>query len=160
MNSNSIKKNVWQNPSYFIAFGFGSGLLPKMPGTWGTLAAIPLCIILSDMSVFSYLLVVLALFMLGITVCENVTNDLQVHDFSGVVIDEMVGLLITLFTVPLTVITVFLGFLFFRLFDIWKPGIIKLVDKKVKGGFGIMLDDVLAAIPAWILLKLTIWLFF
>lgn len=156
MKLDRIKKQVWQNPSYFIAFGLGSGLLPKMPGTWGTLMAIPFYLLLANTSVLSYLFIVLVLFIIGVVVCEKVTRDLQVHDYPGIVIDEMVGLLLTLFMIPKTTVYIIAGFLLFRLFDIWKPWIIKKVDKTVKGGLGIMLDDVLAAVPAWILLKLLI----
>ena len=83
-------------------------------------------------------------------------RELGVHDYAGIVWDEVVGYLLTLFLVPLTVHWMIIGFLLFRLFDIGKPGPIRRVDKHVTGGLGIMLDDVLAAIPAWVCLQLLV----
>ena len=81
---------------------------------------------------------------------------MKVHDYSGIVWDEVVGYMLTMFLVPLNIVWMIVGFLLFRLFDIWKPQPIGYVDKHVKGGLGIMLDDVLAAIPAWAILQLLI----
>lgn len=156
MSEVRLSTRVWQDPIYFIAFGFGSGLMPIAPGTWGTLAAIPLYVLIAKNSLACYLLLTLTAFFLGIWVSERVTKDLGIHDFSGIVWDEVVGFLLTMVAVPVNIYWMIIGFLLFRLFDIWKPYPIRLIDERVKGGLGIMLDDVLAAIPAWIILQLLI----
>ncbi len=159
MNSVNLVKKVWQDPAYFIAFGFGSGLMPIAPGTWGTLAAIPLYLLMIGLPLWLYLFITLLAFLLGVWVSERVSRELGVHDYSGIVWDEVVGYLLTMAMVPVGLGWMIAGFLLFRLFDIWKPQPIGLVDAKVKGGLGIMLDDVLAAIPAWLILQLLVWSF-
>ena len=159
MNSIKISNKVWQDPAYFIAFGFGSGLMPIAPGTWGTLAAIPLYLIVVGYPWPIYLFVILVAFGLGVWVSDKVSRDLGAHDYSGIVWDEVVGYLLTMFLAPGGLIWIIIGFLLFRLFDIWKPQPIRLIDEKVKGGFGIMLDDVLAAVPAWLIMQLLAWSF-
>jgi phosphatidylglycerophosphatase A len=160
MNSVTIAKRVWQNPLYFIAFGFGSGLMPIAPGTWGTLAAMPLYLLLQGTHWSLYLTLSILAFVLGVWVCDKVSEDLGVHDYKGIVWDEIVGYLLTMFLAPKGWWWMLLGFILFRIFDIWKPFIIASVDKKVTGGLGIMLDDVLAAIPACFILHLFSWSFF
>lgn len=157
MNQVKLTSEVWQNPTYFIAFGFGSGLMPFAPGTWGTLAAFPLYFLLMSKPWPVYLLVTLLAFFLGVWVSDRVARELGIHDYKGIVWDEVVGYLLTMFLAPQGVSWMILGFILFRIFDIWKPNPIRLVDQKVQGGLGIMLDDVLAAIPAWIVLQLIAW---
>lgn len=157
MDTKKLSTKVWQNPAYFIAFGFGSGLIPVAPGTWGTLAAIPIYLILVKSSPVIYLLLTLAAFILGVIVSDIVSKDLGVQDYSGIVWDEIVGYILTMFMAPVGVWWMILGFVLFRIFDIWKPQPIRFVDKKVHGGLGIMLDDVIAAIPAAIILQLIVW---
>jgi len=154
----NIAKKVWTHPFYFIAFGFGSGLIPIAPGTWGTLAAIPIYILLANAPMSFYLIAVLIAFAVGIYICHHVSHDLGVHDYSGIVWDEIVGYLLTMFHAPFSLFWMSVGFLLFRVFDIWKPQPIRWFDRHVQGGLGIMLDDVLAAIPAWILLQVLVWL--
>lgn len=156
MQQRVLAMRVWQDPKYFIAFGFGSGLMPFAPGTWGTLAAIPLYLLLKDSSSLIYISAVFIAFVLGVWVSESVSQDLGEHDYAGIVWDEVVGYLLTMFLVPIALHWMILGFLLFRFFDILKPWPIRFIDKKVQGGLGIMLDDVLAAIPAWIILQLLI----
>lgn len=148
-----LSSKVWQNPIYFIAFGFGSGLSPIVPGTCGTIAAIPVYWLLSTCTWPIYAILTCCAFGLGVFVSNVVTKDLGEHDYKGIVWDEVVGYLITMFMVPKGIFWVIAGFFLFRLFDIWKPGPIAWIDKRVQGGLGIMLDDVLAAIPAWAILQ-------
>lgn len=155
----TLANKVWQNPAYFIAFGFGSGLSPVAPGTCGTIAAIPLYWLLSFCSWPVYIALTCAAFILGVKVSDRVSRDLGEHDYKGIVWDEIVGYLLTMFLVPFGWLWAIAGFILFRLFDIWKPWPISWVDKRVHGGLGIMLDDVLAAIPAWIILQLLALLF-
>lgn len=152
-----LSSKVWQNPIYFIAFGFASGLMPIAPGTWGTLAAIPIYLLIAGLSWEAYLILTIAAFILGVVVCDKVSAELGVHDYSGIVWDEVVGYLLTMFLVPISALWMVIGFFLFRIFDIWKPGPIRYVDHHVHGGLGIMLDDVMAAIPAWLVLQLLVW---
>ena len=152
-----LVKRVFQDPIYFVAFGFGSGLISIAPGTWGTLAAIPLYVLLMGTHWLVYLFVTVAAFGLGVWVCEHVTEDLGVHDYKGIVWDEVVGYLLTMFMAPKGVSWMILGFILFRIFDIWKPQPIYYIDQKVSGGLGIMLDDVLAAIPSWLIVQFLAW---
>lgn len=154
-----LSKKVWQDPTYFIAFGFGSGLMPKAPGTWGTLAAVPVYLLIAHMGWGFYLALTMAALFLGVVVCNKVTIELGVHDYAGIVWDEIVGYLLTMFLAPVRLDWMLIGFILFRIFDIWKPQPIKMVDQHIKGGLGIMLDDVLAAVPAFMVLHLLIWAF-
>lgn len=144
---------VWQNPIYFFAFGFGTGLLPYAPGTWGTLAGIPVFLLFASTTPAIYLLLTLVAFLFGVYVCEKVSKDIGEHDYPGIVWDEVVGFLITMWQVPVDLHWIIVGFILFRIFDIWKPYPIRWFDTNVKGGLGIMLDDVMAAIPAWLILQ-------
>ncbi|SIS44014.1 phosphatidylglycerophosphatase A [Neptunomonas antarctica] len=140
--------SILKNPIHCLAFGLGSGLAPKAPGTFGTLAAVPLFLLLSSLSLSEYLYVVVFTSVIGIYLCGKTARDLGVHDHPGIVWDEFVGFWITMIAIPVTWWSVLLGFALFRLFDIWKPWPIKWVDQHVDGGFGIMFDDVLAGLLA------------
>lgn len=152
-----LSQRVWQDPVYFIAFGFGSGLMPKAPGTFGTLAAMPVYCLIAHCAWPWYLLLTLVAFIGGVWVSDKVAKDLGLHDYQGIVWDEIVGYLLTMFMAPAGWGWMFLGFVLFRIFDIWKPQPIRFIDKRVPGGLGIMLDDVLAAIPAFLILQLLAW---
>ena len=151
-------KRILSNPVHCLAFGFGSGLAPKAPGTFGTLAAVPLFFLLTSLSLSEYVFVVIFATIAGIYICGKTATDLRVHDHPGIVWDEFVGFWITMIAVPISWWSVVLGFALFRLFDIWKPWPIKWVDQHVDGGFGIMLDDVLAGLLALGSLHLLIYL--
>lgn len=145
-------KQIMSSPVMFLAFGFGSGLAKKAPGTMGTLAAIPvyLAFIQADIWIYSVLTILVCVF--GIRICDDAAKQLGEHDFGGIVWDEVAGYLVTMWLVPFSWYAVLIGFVLFRIFDILKPWPIKWVDKKVEGGFGIMLDDVLAGIFSAVLL--------
>ncbi|AOW76519.1 phosphatidylglycerophosphatase [Colwellia sp. PAMC 20917] len=136
------------NPIHFLALGFGSGLLPKAPGTYGTLAAIPLYLLLAPASVSTYLAIVIIMSIAGIYICGKAAEDAGVPDHGAIVWDEIVGFLITMFLVPLTWQSIVVGFILFRIFDIFKPWPISYVDKNLHGGLGIMVDDILAGLAA------------
>ncbi|HHF7344860.1 TPA: phosphatidylglycerophosphatase A [Legionella feeleii] len=157
MNTVKLSNKVWRDPTYFIAFGFGSGLMPVAPGTWGTLAAIPVYLLLAGQPLIIYLLMTILAFLLGVWVSDKVSQEMGVHDYSGIVWDEVVGYLLTMTMAPVGWGWMIIGFFLFRIFDIWKPQPIRSIDKQVHGGIGIMLDDVLAAIPAWLLMQLLAW---
>lgn len=139
-----------KNPIHFLALGFGSGLAAKAPGTFGTLAAVPLYLLLAQLPLSWYLAVTLVCILAGIYICDKAAKDMGVHDHGAIVWDEVAGLLITMIAAPAGVLWLVVGFVLFRLFDIIKPWPIRWLDAKVEGGFGIMIDDVLAGIFALI----------
>ena len=145
MNSN---KAILANPIHLLAFGFGAGLSPKAPGTMGTIVAVLIYLLLPSMPPIIYAGLVLLSFVFGIWICGKTAEDLGVHDHGGIVWDEFVGYWITMFMAPNGLFWVLLGFVLFRLLDIFKPWPIKWADKELAGGLGIMLDDVLAGIMA------------
>ncbi|WP_114417707.1 phosphatidylglycerophosphatase A family protein [Marinospirillum perlucidum] len=145
---NKAPASVWQNPIHFFAFGLGSGASPWAPGTVGTLAAVPLYFIMAGLSLPFYILVLVVTFVIGCWLCERTSEDLGVHDHSGIVWDEFVGYWLTMLALPVSWQWALAGFVVFRFFDIIKPWPIRWADRRVAGGFGIMLDDVLAAVYA------------
>lgn len=149
-------KQIMTDWKLFLAFGFGSGLSKYMPGTMGTLAAIPLYLLMIQINFWLYSLLTVAAVFGGIAVCRYAAEKLDVHDFGGIVWDEVAGLLITLWFVPFSWHAVIGGFILFRIFDIMKPWPIKWIDRKVGGGLGIMLDDVLAGLFAGLILIILI----
>lgn len=146
-------RSVWRNPVHFAAFGFGSGAVPVAPGTFGTLMAVLLLVLLPPMSVVVYFLFLLVSFAIGVWLCHQTAHDIGVHDHGGIVWDEFVGYWITMFMAPAGWGWIILGFVLFRFFDIIKPWPIRWLDKNVSGGFGVMIDDVLAGLMALICLQ-------
>jgi phosphatidylglycerophosphatase A len=147
-----------RNPLHLLSLGLGSGLSPVAPGTCGTLLAIPPYLLLAQLSLPYYLLAVLLAFAAGIYLCGYTSTALGVHDHSGIVWDEFVGFWITMIAVPPTWQWILAGFVLFRLFDIVKPWPVKVADANMKGGFGIMFDDVLAGLYALVGLQLAMQL--
>jgi len=133
------------HPAHFLALGFGSGLAPKGPGTAGTLATFPVYFALQGLSAPAYWAVVAVFLLAGIWICERASRALGVHDYGGIVWDEIAAFLMVLPFAPAGWLGFVLAFALFRLFDIWKPFPIGWFDRRVHGGFGVMLDDVLAA---------------
>jgi len=146
-------KDLLTNPNHFFAFGFGSGLMRRAPGTFGTLAAIPIFWLIQDLSWPLYVLWLLVTFALGVYWCDRSARALGVHDHGGIVWDEMVGYWLTMFLAPAGWLWMLVGFVLFRFFDIIKPWPIGWVDRRVAGGFGIMFDDILAAVYSWLALQ-------
>lgn len=120
----------------------------------GTLAAIPLYLLLASLPLWGYLLALLLVSVVGVWLCGESSRRLGVHDHGGIVWDEFAGFLLTMTAAPQGWVWIVAGFVLFRLFDIWKPWPVRVADRKVHGGLGIMLDDWLAGIYAWILLQL------
>ena len=147
---------VFRSPTLFFAFGMGSGLSKIAPGTVGTVFAIPFYFLLLQFGWIGYAIITLVATVLGVWLCGKASDILNVHDHSGIVWDEFVGLWITLFLVPFSWQALVIGFVLFRFFDMLKPWPISLADKHVHGGFGIMLDDVIAGIVSCILLHLIV----
>jgi len=156
---NLTARQVFTHPVHFLAYGFGAGLSPKAPGTLGTVVAIPIYVLLMYAAHWAYPAVLAAAMISGVLICGRTAGQMGIDDPKGVVWDEIVGYLITMLGLPLDWIWVLGGFLLFRLFDIWKPWPIRWVDRHIKGGLGIMLDDVIAAIFACVLLNLVAYFF-
>ena len=147
-------KSVTTNPVYWLAVGFGSGLAPKAPGTAGTLVAIPLYLLMIDLVLWQYLAIVMFVTVAGVWICGVAARKMGVHDHPSIVWDEIAGYLITMIAAPLGWFWIVLGFGLFRFFDIVKPWPIRIIDRKVKGGMGIMFDDVLAGIFALVVMQI------
>lgn len=151
--ANKTPGSVFRNPIHFLAFGFGSGAAPVAPGTFGTLAAVPMFLLLDLLTLPYYILMLVLSFILGVYLCGKTASDIGVHDHGGIVWDEFVGYWLTMLMAPSGWLWVVLGFALFRFFDIIKPFPIGWLDKRVGGGFGIMIDDVLAGVFAWCCLQ-------
>jgi len=145
-----------KDPVHLAALGFGSGLIKPAPGTWGTLAAVPFFYALAQLPFIGYCIAVGLAALLGIYLCDKTAKDVGVHDHSSIVWDEFVGFWITMAIAPFHLYWVIAGFIYFRIFDILKPFPIGWLDKKVHGGLGIMLDDILAGFYAMGALYLTV----
>lgn len=136
----------------FLAQGFGSGRAPVAPGTFGTLPGVVLALALLPTPLPVYIGITVLLLAVGIPLCGEAAIALGRKDPPSVVWDEIVGMLVTMTAVPLSLTSILAGFALFRLFDIWKPWPIGWVDRRVQGGLGIMLDDVIAGVMACLLL--------
>ncbi|MFS1537532.1 MAG: phosphatidylglycerophosphatase A [Candidatus Phlomobacter fragariae] len=141
--------NLW----HLLATGFGSGLSPIIPGTMGSLAAIPFWLLMYWLlPVWLCWFIILFGFVVGIIICQRTSDDMQAYDHGSIVWDEFIGMWMTLMAIPLVNWQwVLIAFVFFRFFDMLKPWSIGWVDRQIGGGLGIMLDDIIAAIFAIIL---------
>ncbi len=153
-----LKKLNLSDPWQLIAVGFGSGLLPKAPGTYGSLAAVPLCMLLVYLPWYYVLAVIVLTTVIGTKACAVADEVLGMHDNSSVVIDEFAGMFVSVLFYPAAWYWAFLAFALFRLFDILKPFPISVLDKKIGGGFGVMADDLLAGIFAAVSAQVIFWL--
>jgi phosphatidylglycerophosphatase A len=135
-----------RHPAHLIAFGFGAGLAPAAPGTWGTLLALPVYWMVSPLlDPIGFLMMVAVLLALGIWACEVTGRAIGVSDHGGMVWDETVAFLLVLYFVPAALPWQAAAFLLFRLFDILKPPPIRYYERTFRNGFGVMLDDLVAA---------------
>lgn len=137
-----------RDPALAIAFGLGLGLAPRAPGTCGTLLGIPLHLATVGLPLPLRLGVIALAFAFGVWICGHATRVLGMPDHPGIVWDEVVGFMIAMLAAPAGWLGLVMGFMLFRLFDVWKPWPIRLADRRVHGGFGIMLDDALAGAAA------------
>ena len=133
---------------HWIAFGAGAGLAPRAPGTAGTVVAIPIYLAIGAQPLAVYVLAVAFVVVAGVWACARTARDLGVHDHPGIVLDEIAGFLVTMTALPFEWPWVVAGFVSFRVFDIAKPWPISLADRRIGGGLGIMLDDVIAGVLA------------
>lgn len=154
--SERLSVRLLLHPVDLLALGFGSGLLPKAPGTAGTVVAIPIYLMAQTLAWPVYLALTAALFVAGIAICAHTATRLGVHDHPGIVWDEIVGYLVTMTLAPSGWLWIAIGFVLFRIFDVLKPWPIRWIDRHVHGGFGIMLDDLLAGLCAAGVLQLLV----
>lgn len=147
------------HPAHFCALGFGSGLARKAPGTFGTIIGMPMYLLIAGLDLYIQLACIFGMFLIGIYCCEKTGRALGVSDHGSIVWDEIVAIMLVLTITPSHWQWWLAAFSLFRLFDIWKPAPIRQFDAKIKGGLGVMLDDVLAAIYAMISLKFLLWLY-
>ena len=145
-------------PSHFFAMGFGTGLFPTAPGTAGTLVAFPLYSLLLLHHLAIQWGVIAAMFVWGIYLCHQTGKALGVEDHSGIVWDEIVAMMLVLTFTPNSYLWWMIAFLLFRLFDVWKPYPIRQCDALIKGGFGVMFDDLLAALYSIAGIKILQWI--
>ena len=155
-------KQMLRQPVLLLALGFGSGLSPWMPGTMGSLVALPLFLLIAGCPLWLYAGFVLVATVVGCWLCDQAAKTLGVHDHPGIVWDEIVGMLIALWPVLLVgtgwgIWDLLVGFLLFRVFDIIKPWPIAWIDRRVEGGLGIMLDDIVAGVMAAV--GMGLWLY-
>lgn len=146
------------HPAHFLALGAGTGLVKKAPGTCGTLLGLPLFFLIAPLQIHLQLSIIFILFIVGIYCCEKTGQALGVSDHGSIVWDEIVAMMLVLTFTPFQWQWWLAAFILFRLFDIWKPAPIRQCDAKIKGGLGVMTDDILAAVYAILSLKLLLWL--
>jgi phosphatidylglycerophosphatase A len=142
-----------------LATGCGVGYSPIAPGTLGTLIAIPVYYFLSEIPSPLYEITLVGFFFLSVWISENAEIFFRKKDDPRIVIDEMMGFLITMLWVPRTILSVVMGFILFRFFDILKPFPIRRLEKRWKGGFGVVLDDVVAGVYTNIILQIISYYF-
>jgi len=145
---------LWQHPRHLLALGFGAGLARFAPGTFGTVMGVLLYGCIAGQILWLKLALITLLFFIGIPICGNTGKALGVEDHPSIVWDEIVAMMLVLTFTPFDGLWWLIAFVLFRLFDIFKPFPIRQVERKVGGGLGVMLDDLLAAIYVIILIKL------
>ncbi len=157
MRSPPLPPGMLKHPVHCVSLGFGLGASPWAPGTFGTLLGIPCYWLMHDLPLAFYLGVLALMFAAGVWACDYTARALGVHDHPAIVLDEVVGYLVAMIAAPAGWMWMAAGFVLFRLFDIWKPWPIHVLDRHVHGGLGIMLDDVVAGVYALGVLQLGVW---
>jgi phosphatidylglycerophosphatase A len=143
---------------FFVATGFLVGTVPFAPGTFGSLIGLPVSFLLSRLSLLNSVICILAFILFAIGIASAAEKIIKQKDPGQIVIDEIAGLMVTLAGVPFNLKTALAGFVIFRVFDILKPFPIRAIERRVGGGSGIVLDDVLAGIYGNLVLRLVIYL--
>ncbi|MGY3885905.1 phosphatidylglycerophosphatase A [Aeromonas aquatica] len=149
-----LKRLNLRNPRHLLAVGFGAGLSPKAPGTMGTLVAIPLYLLVSGLSTPWFVALLALGFVAGIWICQGATDAIGMPDHGAIVWDEVIGFGVTMIAAPAGWEWVLAGFVLFRLFDVLKPWPISWFDRRIHGGLGIMLDDLIAGLFALLCMQL------
>jgi len=135
------------HPGVLLATWFGAGYLPKAPGTWGSIGALPFAWVLVEIGgLYALGAAIVAVFFVGLWASKVYMDKTGAHDPGAIVIDEVVGQWIVLLAAPLAPLSYGIGFILFRLFDVLKPWPISWADRRIGGAMGVMVDDVLAGI--------------
>jgi phosphatidylglycerophosphatase A len=150
--------NSKQKIVLFLATGACLGHVPIAPGTFGSLPGLLICLGMSRISLGYAILLVLVLTGVAIGIAQQAKELIGGRDPNSIVIDEIAGMTVTLLGIPLTPFSLILGFFVFRAFDILKPFPIRLLDQKVPGGAGIVLDDVMAGVYGNLLIRIVLWM--
>jgi phosphatidylglycerophosphatase A len=137
---------IWKYPAHFLAYGFGTGLIPFAPGTFGSLIGVTLFWFMAPVGAASYGGLVVVMFVAGIFICGQTARDVGAIDPGFIVYDEIVGFLVAMYLLPRDLRWIAAGFVVYRIFDIWKPFPIHYVESHLGLGSGIMADDVIAGI--------------
>lgn len=153
-------RHLLKNPLHFLSLGFGSGLAQKAPGTFGTVAAIPVVLLAAQLGTTGYIVATILACVVGVYLCGYTAKAMGEHDAPAIVWDEIAGYMIALIAIPITWQTLLAAFIIFRFFDILKPWPIRAIDKRVHGGLGIMLDDIIAGLITLAILYTAIRFFF
>ena len=153
----SLARQVLTDPVHILAFGFGTGLAPLAPGTFGSLLGVLLAWLTLDLGLMTQIGCAVFLFVSGIWICGESSHRLGIHDHGGIVWDEIAAMYMVLIVAPPTLFAWILAFGMFRAFDIVKPWPIRDLDHRLGGGLGIMLDDLVAALYAALLLAFVGW---
>lgn len=148
MATQLVRPALLRDPVHLLAFGFGAGLSPYAPGTVGTLVAVPIVVLVAQFGWIAHLVFALIACVGGIFLCGASARKLGVHDHPGIVWDEIAGFTVTMLAAPAEPIWLAAGFVLFRFFDIVKPSPIREADHSLRGGLGIMLDDIIAGVFA------------
>lgn len=154
--SDGIRTEQLKNPVMLVATGFGAGCAPVAPGTVGTMVAIPFIYLMQPLGLQAYVMTTIAITIAGIWLCGAAASQLGEHDHPGIVFDEVAGYFITMIAAPPGWVWIVVGFVLFRIFDILKPWPISWLDRKVQGGLGIMLDDILAGLFALVIMQMAV----
>lgn len=149
-----MKYALWKYPIHFLAYGFGTGLIPFAPGTFGSLVGIALFWLMASLGAGTYAGIVVVLFIAGIFICGQTARDTVAVDPGFIVYDEIVGFLVAIYLMPREWRWIAAGFVVYRIFDIWKPFPIHAVEEKLELGTAIMADDVIAGIYTLLILQL------
>lgn len=144
----NLARTVLTDPVHILAFGFGTGLSPVAPGTVGSLVGVLFAWLSRDAGLPAQLVIAGIIIVAGFWICGESARRIGVHDHGGIVWDEIVGFWITMIAVPPTWQWILLGFVLFRVFDILKPWPVRIADRRIPGGLGIMFDDLLAGLYA------------
>ena len=150
-----------KHPICWLGFGFGTGLAPKAPGTFGTLPALPLAALWLQLRLPLWLNILFGviLFLVGIPICDLTEKRLQRQDYGGIVWDEIAAMMLILFCIPCDFVWWVVAFAIFRFFDALKPWPIRWFDARIHGGLGIMLDDLIAALFSLMVLLSAVYFF-
>jgi phosphatidylglycerophosphatase A len=146
VDNRDLRRKVLRDPVNLLAFGFGAGLSPKAPGTAGSLVGLAFAWGTMALPITARIVVAIALILSGVWICGESARRIARHDHPGIVWDEIAGIYLALLVAPPSIWAWALGFGLFRLFDVWKPWPIRDLDHRLKGGLGIMLDDLVAAL--------------